>query len=67
VPDGVTLVAPRPSRLDTWSGPLGICYCEIFGGPPWNVAAHTSARFRERLCLKSMRPGFRIVLALERG
>jgi len=67
VPDSVTLVSPPPSGLDTWSGPLGICYCEVFGGPPWNEAAHTAARFRERLRLKSMRPGFRIVLALEHG
>ena len=67
VPDSITFVAPPPSGLDTWSGPLGICYCEVFCGPPWNEAAHTSACFRERLRLKSVRPGFRIVLALERG
>jgi GNAT superfamily N-acetyltransferase len=61
----VTLVTPPPSDLGQWAGPLGICYCEVFSGPPWNEAEQAAGRFVERLRIKSSASGFRIVLAID--
>ncbi len=65
--DSVSLVRPRSGSLHTWSGPLRLCYCEAFGGPPWNEAEQAAGRFVAELEARSAATGFRIVLALDDG
>ena len=60
----LTITAVSPVEVEGWHGSLAICYCDVFGGPPWNEAEHATAVFLERLKQKAALEGFRMVLAV---
>ncbi len=60
----LTLLQASPADLEGWSGSLATCYCDVFGGSPWNEAEHAVSAFLDRLRLKATFGGFRMVLAV---